>query len=261
MAAFVQLDLLDQPAWVSFGWSHGLPTSLGGGPPPWCKEVKLRGIVGTPSTVGLSAKSVAAGTTKITDWVDATGPNPCGFWVRSLLHGGDLDTWVACLLATDARSADSVQAAYCALEHRFSESIPFNEEVSLGDIVQRLKDSKWQFIGLTPIALMSAYCTAVGYEGYVHAHGRLNHMLRVLPGSDDGQVVRDWLLGTRSWTNTDPESVAVPERWKPLPVDLLVEFVMLVNELADQGDIERDGVFASAMTYVEELQERRDALG
>ncbi len=74
-------------------------------------------------------------------------------------------------------------------------------------------------------------------------------LLKILPGSDDGQVTPNWLLGTRKWD--------LIEEFRG---DLLTVFIEQVEELAEQGALKRDATYERAISFVEELRERREAL-
>ncbi len=110
--------------------------------------------------------------------------------------------------------------------------------------------------GLVPIALMSAGLAVTTSDNYrLLDWENLIMLLEILPGSDDGEVLPDWLMGTRKWI------LAIGEKTDGHIGDLLTVFIEQMEGLVEQGTLKRDAIYERAMNFVEELWERREALG
>ena len=79
-------------------------------------------------------------------------------------------------------------------------------------------------------------------------------LLKILPDSDKGHVIPEWLLGTRDWT------LGGRKRHDQQIGDLFTVFVAQMEELVEQGHIERNATYERAIEFVQELRNRRDTL-
>ena len=167
-----------------------------------------------------------------------------------------IDEWKISLLAPCPKGALPTAWLYWAAEHVFTGAATNRTPLDLGDIVEAYKESCPHVRGLVPMVLMSVGLMLIWntyhsqplppYEG-------IAKILKTLPHSDDGEVLHDWLLGTRRWL------LAWGKEPKEDIGELLAVFAEDMERLVEGGELERDATYERAINFVRELRERRDA--
>jgi hypothetical protein len=171
--------------------------------------------------------------------------------------GIPLEEWKACLASPCPEGGSIAWLLWC-IELSFIDVLGNEHPPVLKVLVENFKEACPHARGLVPIALMSAGLTVTRSDRYRLVDLEdLVELLEILPGSDDGEVVPDWLLGTRDWFLGRGRRGLSNE---PIE-DLLTTFVEQMEELAEQGTLKRDATYERAINFVEELRERREALG
>ena len=82
----------------------------------------------------------------------------------------------------------------------------------------------------------------------------VNKLLKILPDSDKGEVIPEWLLGSRDW------KLGFRRRSDEHIRDLFAVFIDHMEELVRQGRLERNVTYKRAINFVQELEKRREAL-
>jgi hypothetical protein len=168
----------------------------------------------------------------------------------------DIDVWKACLALPCPASASPIGWLYWVAERAFWRVVTqgtIGIEIALATYQEACPQAR----GLVPIALMS-----VGLELVLREDPRpsqstyesVNKLLQVLPDSDKGDVIPEWLLGTRDWV------LGRGREYKEHIGDLFAVFVDQMEELVKQGHLERNATYERAIEFVRELQNRREAL-
>jgi len=121
-------------------------------------------------------------------------------------------------------------------------------------LVDTLSEVWPQATALLPLALMSAVRSIIRNDTQAESRSvqQISSLLTALPGSDKGQVIPIWLAGTQEWASTRSE--------KQEKIDLLANFIATIDELAEQGILERNETYRRAIEFVEQLRQKREPL-
>ena len=131
------------------------------------------------------------------------------------------------------------------------------DEPPIGALVDVYREVWPESIAYLPLALMSLpleiiHMLEAGYSRENLVVDRLASLLRALASSDMSKIPPSWLAGTEVWVSE------LPTRLNSF--DLLAEFVALIEKLAEQGTLAHDETFQRAISCVENLRQRREAL-
>lgn len=202
-------------------------------------------------------RAMTDGTILWSDQINAKGVWRDHLWVCFALYFADIDVWEACLVSPCPESASPIEWLYGVAEHVFYRVIAHEEAISIGDVLAAYQVACPQALGLVPLALMSVGLMIVLHEdpqSRQSPYESVNKLLEVLPDSDKGNVIPEWLLGTCDWTL---------DLWGRPDMhigDLFAVFINQMEELIKLGHLERNATYERAINFVRELQNRRDAL-
>jgi hypothetical protein len=165
----------------------------------------------------------------------------------------DIDVWKACLSSPCPSTASPIEWLYWVAARAFWIAVT-QETIGIETVLATYQEACPQARGLVPMALMSAGLVLVLREDphtSQSTYESVNKLLEILPDSDKGDVIPEWLLGTRDWVLDERDESRV---------DLFAVFVDQMEELVKQGHLERNVTYERAIQFVRELQNRRDAL-
>ncbi|WP_235006745.1 NACHT domain-containing protein, partial [Calothrix rhizosoleniae] len=226
----------------------------------------LRGIVFS-NPLGFYSILERAVNDGILTWSDST--NAKGkirdiLWMCCISKVTSIDEWKTCLMAPCPEDDKSIDWLYWVAEFVFYNRLMLEAGVSrtkhqiksvieLETLIQVYKDACPHICGLVPIVLMSITLKLINpifptkqklnYES-------LDKILKLLPNSNDGKILTEWLAGTREWVNPAIDN----------NTDLLNAFTEKMAELVQQSLIKQDAVYENAINFVEELRKQREAL-
>lgn len=202
----------------------------------------------------LVGRAVGDGTLIWSDSANAKGQIRDLLWMCCATRVRTIDEWKTCLIAPCPKSAPPVDWLYWIAQSLFRKLSISKDSPDLENVVAAYKEVCPHVRGLVPIALMSAGLLLIS-ERFYHKKRQSNYssfakILKILPNSDDGEVIQEWLVGTCEWVGIDDGT----------PEDLLTTFTEQVEELVKQGKLRQDEVYQRAINFVEELRERREAI-
>jgi hypothetical protein len=216
----------------------------------------LRGLVSHQGFHRLVDRAAADGTIAWSDHVNAQGEGRDLLWMFFASHPDDIDVWKACLASPCPAGASPIAWLFWATEGAFWEAVT-QETIDIKIVLATYQEVCPQARGLVPMALMSVGLELVLGEDpqpSQSTYESVNKLLEVLPDSDKGDVIPEWLLGTRDWL------LGWGRRPHDKIGDLFAVFVDQMEELVKQGHLERNVTYERAIEFVRELQNRRDAL-
>ena len=220
----------------------------------------LRGLVPNPSFYKVVDIATDDGT--IT-WLDHISDNINKdlkdlLWMYFALRFDDIDVWKACLAWPCPASASPIKWLFWVAENTFCQALT-QETTDIGTVLAAYQEACPQARGLVPMALMSVGLHLIlpedtflpkNLQTSKSTHECINKLLEVLPDSDRGDMIPEWLLGTSNWILG----------WNILRGDLFTIFIDKMEELVKQGHIKRNATYERAIKFVRELQNRREAL-
>lgn len=216
---------------------------------------RLRGVASLVDFHDVVWRAVSDNTLSWADSVNMSNEMRDLLWMAVAKAAESIDDWTACLATQCPEGASSEDWLSWVAQRAFTDGARKQTTPGLEILVEAFKEVCPHARGLVPIALMSAGLDLEGGERHeppdVEAIARL---LGVLPSSDDGEIIPDWLSGTRAWT------LGGYYHWDRDIGDLLAVFVAKMEELAQKGVLERDTTYERAMSFLEELRQRRQAL-
>lgn len=229
-----------------------LPSELAAGLHLYIPTFGLRGLVSHKSFVQVFSRSVRDGTIGWSDQFDATGEWKDLLWMEFASRLDDIDVWKSCLASPCPAGPSSAEWLFWVAEGTFSYAVT-QETMDIETVLATYQEVCPQARGLVPMALMS-----VGLQLILRNYPRPSQstyesvykLLKVLPDSDKGEVIPEWLLGTRDWILGRGERIG----------DLLVVFVDQMEESVKQGHLKRNVTYEQAISFVRELRKRREAL-
>ncbi len=240
------------------GWLVSRPStiSLDGRPGPGRSELTLRSIGPSPDLSNVIDRSATDGTIAWSDQINAKEGWREYFWMYFADRPNDIDVWQACLALPCPASSSPLIWLFGAAERAFWTAVtPETKNIEI--VLATYQEACPQARGLAPMALMSvglALLLSEDSQPSQSTYESVNKLLEVLPDSDKGNVIPEWLLGTRDWIiNRGREH---DERMG----DLFVVFVDQMEELVKQGHLERNETYERAINFVRELQNRREIL-
>jgi hypothetical protein len=200
-------------------------------------------------------RATADGTIVWADQINAKGKWRDLLWMCFATRPDHIDEWKACLASPCPASASPREWLYWVVEHTIWEAMIYGK-TDIKTALATYQGTCPQTRGLVPIALVSVGLGLLpeGRQPSQPICASVNKLLEVLPDSDKGDVIPEWLLGTRDW---------VLSGWNISDIhigDLFAVFVTKMEELAEQGHIERNVTYECAIKFVRELQNRREAL-
>lgn len=219
----------------------------------------LRGLAVERTLYNFFVRPVLDGTLAWSDSANAQKEFRDLLWIAVAYSPRSIAEWKACLEAPPCPDSGPFEHwLFWAAETVFSRAATDRILLDLEILVEAYRKACPSVRGLVPIALISSALSLIE-SGFceTHGYGAVVRLLEVMPSSDDGEVSEYWLEGTADWTlmllgsGKDPE-VNIG--------DLLTIFVERVEELVLQGTCKADAIVEHAIDFVEELQERRDAL-
>ncbi|MCL4297453.1 MAG: NACHT domain-containing protein [Anaerolineae bacterium] len=213
---------------------------------------ELRGLVPYSRFHRVIDRATTDGTIAWSDHLYVKGEWRDLLWMCFARRPDDIDVWKACLASPCPASASPIEWLYWVAEYAFRRAIT-QETIDVEIVLATYQETCPQARGLVPIALMSNGLHLILQENPQVDHltyERVNKLLKVLPNSDKGKVIPEWLLGTRDWILSGGERIQ----------DLLAVFVEQMKMLVKQGHIERNETYESAIKFVRELHNRREAL-
>jgi hypothetical protein len=216
----------------------------------------LRGLLPHPDFHHVFGRATRDSTIAWSDQINAKGESRDLFWMCFAPWPNDIDVWKACLASPCPASASPIEWLYWVAECAFRGAVT-QETIDIEIVLAAYQEAYPQALSLVPMALMSVGLELVLGEGRQPSQSTyesVNKLLEVMPDSDKGDVVPEWLLGTRDWILG----------WGKAPVehigDLFAVFVDQMEELVKEGHIERNVTYERAISFVRELQNRREAL-
>ncbi|MBE7550681.1 MAG: NACHT domain-containing protein [Anaerolineales bacterium] len=216
----------------------------------------LRGLVPSPTFISVVHRAARDRTIVWSDHVNAKEEWRDLLWMCCGSQPVDIDVWKACLASPCPASLSSIEWLFGVAETAFWRAVIENT-IGIESVLATYQETCPQARGLIPIALMCVGLQLILREDSQPSkstYESVNKLLEVLPDSDKGDVIPEWLLGTRDWIlwrgRTYDEHIG----------DLLVVFMDQMEELVRQGHIERDVTYERAINFVRELQNRRKTL-
>jgi hypothetical protein len=255
---FLQLTASEQlpEIWETAMWIVSQPGTVPRVSLPIPIFFHLRGLVPHLVFFEVVDKAAMDGTIPWSDQTNAKGEWKDLLWMSFAKQPNNIDVWKACLASPYPSSASPIEWLYWVAEFAFYRAMT-QETVGMETVLETYQEACPQARGLVPIALMSVGLQLVlreGPEPSQSTYENVTKLLEVLPDSDKGDVIPEWLLGTRKWVLGRGRSFQEPIG------DLLAVFVDQMEELVKQGHIERNVTYERAIQFVRELQNRRDAL-
>lgn len=201
-------------------------------------------------------KAVTDGTIVWLDCANGKGNWRDLLWMSFVRQVDDIDAWRVCLTSPYPMIGSQTGWSYWIAQYAFRKAI-FQETVDVHSILVVYQNACPQVIGLVPIALMS-----IGLELILRKDLQLRlsftkyitNILEILPGSDKGNIVVEWLSGTCDWV------LGRGKEHDQYIGDLLAVFMEEMEKLVQEGHIGCNETYERAIQFVQELQRRRDAL-
>ena len=215
----------------------------------------LRSLTRTVSLEYLMERAVNDGTLVWSDIFHAEGQVREYLWMAFARRLDDLARWKACIITPCPSKGPPIKWQFWVVECACNYALGGGNDQYLESVLETYKEIYPHLRGLIPIALMCAGLSVI-YESTKrmetpYKRKKILALLQYLPGSDDGEVMPEWLTGTHDWYLG----------WVGRSVgDLLSTFLREIEKVAEQKIIERDAAYVQAVNFVKELQERRDAL-
>lgn len=206
----------------------------------------------------LIARAVRDGTLTWSDSIFLQGQIRDILWMCCATDYQNIKEWEACLAAPCPNSSTEEVWLNWVAQCIFRRAVS-NEDLSeLEEAVMAYKAACPKLRALVPIALMFVGLDLFeekprielqqSYAGFVE-------ILRVLPDSDDGEIIEDLLLGTCEWATYPFHH----DDKKPTN-DLLITFTEKAEELVEKGLLEKNSIYERAINFVAKLREYRDSL-
>lgn len=239
-----------QSSWV---FSHPAPWSVGILAIPL---FLLRGIGTERMLDDVFERACMDGTLVWSDHLSVTGNVRDLFWMVFSIQPNDIGVWKACLAAPCPENASQTEWLSWVAERSFFEALT-QDGIDVENVLETYQETCPQACGLIPIALMSV---ALRLEQSVAEkltpqvqRASIIKLFEILPDSNRGEVIEEWLVGTREWILG----------WGKVPNergDLFLIFIKRMEELVKQGHLEQDTTYERAMRFVEDLRNRREAI-
>jgi len=211
----------------------------------------LRGLVPNRYLHRVVERATGDGTIALLDRINAKGEWMDLLWMCFAPQPDNIDVWKDCLALPCPASASPIGWLYWVAEYAFHRAVT-QETTGIDIVLAAYQETCPQTRGLAPIALMSvALLVLEDPQSSQSTYQSVNKLLEVLPDSDKGGVIPEWLLGTRDWT------LAWRRKSDEQIGDLFAVFVDQIEELVKQGHIERNATYERAIEFVRELQNRR----
>lgn len=237
------------------GWLHSGSSGTARRPLP-AFDARLRGLTRTALIGNLLDRAIADGTLVWLDVLNTRGEIRDALWMTYAMRPRTINEWKLCLAAPTPKEGASSEWLFLIAEFVFDDATHRRFIADVETAVKAYKEARPHARGLVPMALLSVGLNMI-LEHKSNPHQlrpeSMTAILKVLPDSDDGEVMPDWLAGTRDWflgSAIYDNDVG----------DLLSAFIEDITELSEQGLIERDATFERAIKFVENLRERREAL-
>lgn len=217
---------------------------------------QLRSIVSTHEPFHrLVIRAVEDSTLVWSDSTNVEGEIRDILWMGCATRVRNVEEWKTCLIASCPKSAPSIDWLYWVAERVFDRAVLQRKNTpDIEAVVEAYKDTCPHARGLVPIALMSIVVRLSSDKFYSRQKSNYDNyptILKILSNSDSSEVMQDWLVGTREWQGVFSD--------KPTE-DLLTVFTQRMKRFVSQGALNRDAVYERAINFVEELQERREAI-
>ncbi len=216
----------------------------------------LRGLGSRLMFHYLVERTVEDGTITWSDYVNYKEKMGDLLWMYFAVRPVDVDVWKACLVSPCPASASPIEWLSWVAERAFHRALT-QEAIGIGITLATYQEACPQVWGVVPIVLMCVGLRLLLYEDLPmdqSTYKNVNKLLEILPDSNKGHVIPEWLVGTRDWIlgwgRTHDDHIG----------DLFAVFVDQMEELAKQGHIERNVAYECAIDFVRELQKRREAL-
>jgi hypothetical protein len=142
-------------------------------------------------------------------------------------------------------------------ERLFISILRNNLALDVQDTLKTYKETCPHVKGFVPLLLMTIGIILVRRDFRDQnqlANESIYKLLEILPGSNESQVMPDWLLGTHEWV------LGFGRSFNERIGDLLKVFIEEMERLVKEGMLKRDETYERAIGFVEKLREQRDAL-
>ena len=191
-------------------------------------------------------------------------------WMCCANEPQNIEEWKACLAAPCPSGSTEEAWLNWAAQFRFKKILLDKNLSELEKFVAAYKSACPKFHALVPIALMSVGISLDrDYLVFKHdawtenqyKYAGFAEILKILPDSDDGEIVADLLLSTCEWSHYPVVHYYPDDQDRSSSnSDLLTTFIEQAEKLVEKGVLEKDSIYERAISFVTELRERRDAL-
>ena len=217
----------------------------------------LRSLTGDrPFFSAVAVRAIRDGTIAWSDCANVRGKMRDTVWFSHAARPRDIDDWMACLTSPCPESTQSEAWLFWVAQAVFTDATRGIITLDLEDLVGAYKEACPHVRGLVPIALISSAFDLILDTTFKPSREEFAKILKILPDSDDGEVAPHWLSGTRKWKLRWPDGI---NRFAHA-IDLLDAFLWQMKILAEEGTLERNVTYQRAISFVEELRGRREAL-
>jgi len=230
----------------------------------------LRSLTRDPDSHDLIQRAVRDRTLTWSDSVFAKGQMRDLLWMCCANETQDIEEWKACL--TDPCPNSSTEEAWLnwVAQYSFRGALLNKDAAELERVIATYKVVCPKFRALVPIALMSVGVSLFkerrSFKESDHTENQSSYagfaeILKILPNSNDGEIVEDLLLSTCEWMPYPGGHYYPGDHDRDNSNnDLLIAFSEKVEELVEKGLLEKNSIYEPAISFVSELREHRDAL-
>ena len=215
---------------------------------------RLRGLAPDPHFHRLLNRALSDSTIEWSDGVNAGEAMRDLLWMVSLLEARDVEELKERLASECPDGAPPAHWQFWALQSAcFRAGVELAPDLEV--VLETFRESCPEARGLVPIALIcAALALSTEERDDLNAREGIARIVQLLPGSDEGEIQPDWLLGTRDWI------LGLGGRFREQVGDLFAVFLEGMDQWATEGLLERGEAYERAKEYVKGLQELRENL-
>jgi NACHT domain-containing protein len=173
-------------------------------------------------------------------------------WMSFATHVKNLQQWKICLAGASPEYNTASWFSWI-VEYVIRQGA-HDPTIDLDDTLREFTESCPSLKGLLPFALMSVSLGILleqGEERKSDPRESIGRVLRILPMCDDGEIVPEFLLGTRDWVLGSGRKIGDEIG------DLFPFFEQAVTRAVHQGTIDRDDSYKRAISFVRDLRAKR----
>ncbi|MBD2458267.1 NACHT domain-containing protein [Nostoc sp. FACHB-87] len=185
-------------------------------------------------------------------WSDSANASLEGrnlLWLSCVITPESMDEWKTSLMAPCPNKSLLLNWQFLIAEWVFYKTLINKDLPELRLVIKTYNDACPYARGLVPIALISAGLSIILNisRNKNYNYEILEKILNILPNSNNGEIIQDWLDGTSTWEIFSRDE----------PTDLLKTFTIKVKELVNKGVLKEDTVYENAIEFIEKLKQSR----